>query len=66
MKMGRITWTCHVCGRERNDDEIFVYSEKSTGRFDSQVNVRYCYDSADCYQGAIEKAKEWLAPFNKP
>jgi hypothetical protein len=53
------TWTCMVCGRERDDDEISVAS----GRFtfprtgvEMQTNIRYCNDDPDCEAEAKLKA----------
>jgi hypothetical protein len=49
------SWTCHVCGRERPDENISVYTSShvtATGVAIKQ-NVRYCNDNLDC----IEKAK---------
>jgi hypothetical protein len=55
MVMQNLTWTCHVCGKERPDDKISVYSsEKEVGDTGVKMtqNVRYCNDNPDC----IEKA----------
>lgn len=45
-----LTWTCHVCGKERPDERISVYSRQKTlpGGVVMTENVRYCNDSPDC------------------
>lgn len=55
-----LTWTCHICGKERPDDKISVYSRIITleRNVPLQENVRYCNDNPDCIEGA--KAKTWL------
>lgn len=62
--MGRITWTCHICGRERDDADIAVESrskELIPGRGgELGVNVRYCADSASCSAGAADLADRWM------
>jgi hypothetical protein len=44
-------WTCHVCGEERPDDRISVYTEE-VGI--ASVNVRFCNDRPACQEGAPE------------
>jgi len=48
-----MTWTCHVCGRERPDDKISVWSSSTadplTGIKMTQ-NVRYCNDNQECIE----------------
>jgi len=52
--MHNLTWTCHVCGRERPDERISVESRQvMRGTVVFTENVRYCNDRAEC----IEKAK---------
>ena len=47
------TWTCHVCGKERPDAKISVYSStKYSGSIPIQQNVRYCNDDPSCIEGA--------------
>jgi hypothetical protein len=60
--MEPLTWTCHVCGRERPDERISVYSRHVTlgGGVVAKENVRYCNDRPACAAGAIEK--RWLQP----
>ncbi len=43
------TWSCMVCGKERPDDKISVYTE-SKGEL--TVNIRYCNDNPSCKEGA--------------
>jgi hypothetical protein len=51
-----LTWICHICGRERPDDKISVYSsrvETINGKpIEAEVtqNVRYCNDNPDCIE----------------
>lgn len=47
------TWTCHVCGRERPDALISVFSRQGkVGGVEMQQNVRYCNDTASCVEEA--------------
>jgi hypothetical protein len=52
-----LTWTCHVCKRERPDDKISVCSKaiRIEGQVVGEQNIRYCNDNPDC----IEKAKDY-------
>jgi hypothetical protein len=48
-----LTWTCHVCGQERPDDKIRVYTTDLSSEWGLEhgtlrQNVRYCEDNADC------------------
>jgi NMD protein affecting ribosome stability and mRNA decay len=53
-----LTWTCHVCGRERPDALISVaHVVCDTGEADGipvTANVRYCNDRQACYAGVEE------------
>lgn len=49
-----ITWTCMVCGNERPDHLISVYTERQFKPFEMSVNIRYCNDNIECIQGAGE------------
>lgn len=53
--MRDLTWTCHVCGDERPDERISVFSSQqlfgTTGVMMTQ-NVRYCNDRPACIEGA--------------
>ena len=53
------TWTCHVCGEERPDALISVYSRQvPLGRgIVASENVRYCNDRPACAAGAIDKRR---------
>jgi hypothetical protein len=57
--MQNLTWTCHVCGRERPDDKISVHST-TTNVMGVPVtqNVRYCNDNPDCIEGSTKV--DWL------
>jgi hypothetical protein len=49
-----MTWTCHVCGRERPDERISVHTTQvDLNGIAVTQNVRYCNDRPEC----IEKAK---------
>lgn len=53
------TWTCHVCGKERPDARISVFSStKWIGAVAFQQNVRYCNDNPACIEGA--KTKDFM------
>jgi hypothetical protein len=55
-----ITWRCHVCGRDRPDELVRVYTEPiKLGPADGRVNVRYCADRAECVAGAPAVAARW-------
>lgn len=47
-----LTWTCHVCGLERPDAKISVFTRVI--RFENGVTMRenfmYCNDKPDCIQ----------------
>lgn len=53
--MKDLIWRCHVCGDERPDDRISVYSSQkeigTTGTMMTQ-NVRYCNYRPSCVEGA--------------
>lgn len=46
------TWTCHICGDERPDVRISVYSFPIDGLPNATRNVRYCNDRPECFRGA--------------
>lgn len=47
------TWKCHVCGKERPDAKISVYSStRYFGNVPMKQNVRYCNDNSECIEGA--------------
>jgi len=57
--LGPPTWTCHVCGKERPDDKISVYSQTTMEHgVEIQQNVRYCNDNPKCVEGA--KTIRWF------
>lgn len=48
-----LSWTCHICGRERPDADIAVHQTDMSGLrgFPPGTvlhNVRYCVDSPEC------------------
>ena len=52
-----LSWQCHICGRERPDEFISVYSTDLSAEHDMQhgtfkQNVRYCNDNATCIVAA--------------
>lgn len=61
---GRVTWTCMICGRERDDQDIAVATESAeipAGRGGQMsFSVRHCVDSSSCAQGAREQAETWV------
>lgn len=47
--MEDLTWTCHVCGEERPDEFISVYTRvRDDMPFEMQENIRYCNDRDSC------------------
>lgn len=58
--MAEITWSCMVCGRERPDESISVYSETHfMGRVPLTYNVRYCNDREHCSENAPKVVEDW-------
>lgn len=54
----KITWTCLVCGDERPDDLISVYTtEVPFAGVTMKINVRYCNDRPACLEGAPARAE---------
>jgi hypothetical protein len=59
--MQNLTWTCHVCGKERPDDKISVHSKTVTmNNVPITQNVRYCNDNPECIEGATKI--DWIKP----
>lgn len=54
MGLKNLTWTCHICGKERPDDKISVLSKPLllNGRVCGQQNIRYCNDNPECFKKA--------------
>ncbi len=55
-----ITWTCHICGKERPDEKISVAVHDSSDLYNAKEgtvtsNVRYCNDNQDCEDKAKSK-----------
>lgn len=60
-----VTWKCHVCGDDRPDDKIGVFtSTEKIGIPGMEVpvtaNVRHCNDRSKCCAGAADVAARWL------
>ena len=51
---GELSWTCHICGKERPDKNISVYQSPLivNGVEIGEQNVRYCNDNPECIKGA--------------
>lgn len=59
---------CEVCDRLRPEDEIEVLKGDASFRHDLPEgtvtrNVNYCFDSADCRQGAAKILNEFVEGF---
>jgi len=56
VSFGPLTWKCHICGEERPDEKISVYSTTQeipgTHGGTMTVNVRYCNDKPACIEAA--------------
>lgn len=54
--MSKMTWTCKVCGEERPDEFISVFtrdiSPKEMPEGTIKENVRHCNDRPACTEGA--------------
>jgi len=48
-----LTWICHLCKKERPDEQIGVLSKPIDGLSKgSTQNIRYCKDDKECVQSA--------------
>ena len=52
-----ITWTCHICGKERPDHCVSVFSKDTSEEHGfppgtMKQNVRYCNDNVTCVEAA--------------
>ena len=49
-----ISWRCHICGKERPDDKISVYTKSLiiNGAELGSQNIRYCNDNDECFEKA--------------
>lgn len=56
------TWTCHICGEERPDENISVLTYPVANLSDAEYNVRYCNDRAKCLEVALEWKKKGEFP----
>lgn len=54
MDFANMTWKCHICGDERPDDKISVYTHtnRSSNGIEFMENIRYCNDREKCIEGA--------------
>lgn len=56
MDLTQLTWRCHLCGSERPDAKISVFSRthpiEDCGGATFQENIRYCNDRPGCIAGA--------------
>lgn len=54
LDMSGMTWTCHICKRERPDAAISVRSHERVHENGVKMieNVRYCNDRLSCAVGA--------------
>lgn len=64
----KLTWTCHVCGDERPDRNVSVYSLDISAEHGLREgimvqNVRYCKDRPRCVRRA---PKVRLVPSTRP
>lgn len=47
-----LTWTCHVCRKERPNKFISVHKNPvMIGTIFTHENIRYCNDNPDCIEG---------------
>ena len=44
--MKNLTWKCTICGKERPDNKISVYSKKLKEYL--TYNIKYCNDNPEC------------------
>ena len=51
------TWTCHMCNKERQDQDINVYTYYLKDIPNAERNLRYCNDNPECLEKAREKGK---------
>lgn len=58
--LGKVQWSCHVCGRMRDDADISVHKVQKDGELNISANVRYCNDTDSCRDGAQAVGEGWL------
>ncbi len=56
-----VTWTCHICSKERDDEFISVFVHDCSIDYELPMstfisNVRYCNDNEDCKRKAEDPA----------
>ena len=59
------TWTCHICGDRRPDENINVDTYPLKGLLGAEMNIRYCNDRSKCVLGAIRAGKRGKFPHPK-
>jgi len=65
--MKNLTWTCHVCDKERPDEKIGVATGILKDFANARINIRFCNDNATCTEVAREHALrgEFIKPTEK-
>jgi hypothetical protein len=62
---GEGSWVCHVCGRERPDAKISVWTEEfdysDRWGIPVEINIRFCNDRSACRDGAPREAQRRMA-----
>ena len=53
----KTTWKCHSCGKERDDENISVYTYPIPDIPGAERNWRYCNDNQECLDKAIVQGK---------
>ena len=51
MNLSELTWTCHICKKERPDRFISVHTKEMKELPGAKVNIRYCNDNPECVEG---------------
>ncbi|MFA5394999.1 MAG: hypothetical protein WC346_03170 [Methanogenium sp.] len=49
-------WSCHICGKMRDDEDIEVLTYLLKDLPGAERNIRYCRDNEECKKKAEEKA----------
>ncbi|GAH82156.1 unnamed protein product [marine sediment metagenome] len=58
------TWKCHICGEERPDERISVFTTPwvINGQTVGSQNIRYCNDRPACIEGAKDSSLDFSFP----
>lgn len=66
--MSNLTWTCHVCGIERDDKDITVAIRTGITKQGAVMrrNVRHCIDDPECISQAMMAAHNHVKQFGEP